>query len=78
MPVHKEVPHMSNKKITVTGESDTGRNVRFQVPGRGEMPRQTLVQQIRAGEHEGYHVRVINGLATPVSNPNGRNSDNLG
>jgi hypothetical protein len=77
-PVNNGPTNMSNNKITVTSESDTGRNTRFHVPGHGEIPRQTLVQQIRAGEHEGYHVRVINRVATPVSNPNGNSDDNLG
>ena len=64
--------------ITVTSESETGRNVRFSVAGQGDVSRQALVQQIRAGEHQNYHVRIINGLATPVSNPNGTEGDNLG
>ncbi|MDB5659570.1 MAG: hypothetical protein JWS10_2185 [Cypionkella sp.] len=65
-------------KITVTSESETGRNTRFNVQGQGDMSRRELVQQIRAGEHDGYHVRIINGLATPVSNPNATDRDNLG
>ena len=65
-------------RITTKLESPTGRNLRFEVPGEGNLSRQALVQQIRAGEQPGYHVRVINGLATPVSNPNGYDSDNLG
>ena len=70
---------MSGKsRITVTSESDTGRNTRFNVPGHGEVSRRELVQQIRHGERDGYHVRIINGLATPVSNPNSSGTDNLG
>jgi predicted SPOUT superfamily RNA methylase MTH1 len=64
-------------KITVTSESATGRNTRFDVPGQGDTSRQALVQQIRHGDHPGYHVRVINGLATPVSNPDGSVGNNL-
>jgi hypothetical protein len=65
-------------KITVTQESSSGRNTRFDVPGQGEVTRRELVQQIRSGDHPDYHVRVINGLGTPVSNPNGKSRDNLG
>lgn len=65
-------------KITVTSESESGRNLRFDTPLGTNVSRQKLVQEIRAGEHDGYHVRVINGLATPVSNPNGSSKDNLG
>lgn len=64
-------------RITTTLESETGRNLRFAVPGDGDISRQALVRQIRAGEHPDYHVRIINGLATPVSNPNGSDRDNL-
>ena len=65
-------------KISVTAESTTGRNLRFNTPIADNVSRQKLAQEIRAGVHEGYHVRVINGLATPVSNPNGSSKDNLG
>ena len=65
-------------KITVTSESDSGRNLRFDTPLGSNVSRQKVVQEIRAGHHEGYHVRVINRLATPVSNPNGSSKDNLG
>ncbi len=64
--------------ITVTSESDTGRNLRFNTPRGENVSRQKLAQEIRAGQHEGYHVRVINRLATPVSNPNRSSKDNLG
>ena len=76
--VDRRSDDMSGRKITVTSETESGRNTRFNVPSQGEVTRQTLVQQIRAGEHDDYHVRIINGLATPVSNPNGNGDDNLG
>ena len=69
---------MSGRKITVTSETESGRNTRFNLSGQGEVSRQTLVQQIRAGKHDNYHVRIINGPAKPVSNPNGSSDDNLG
>ena len=65
-------------KITTTSESSSGRNLRFDVPGQGNLSRRELVQQIRSGQHEDYHVRIINRVATPVSNPNGSENDNLG
>lgn len=66
------------KRIRTTEETDSGRNVRFNVPGQGEMSRRTLVRQIEAGLHPDYHVREINGLKTPVSNPDGSKGNNLG
>ncbi len=65
-------------KIAVTSESASGRNLRFDTPNGENLSRQKLAQEIRAGQHEGYHVRVIHRLATPVSNPNRSLKDNLG
>ena len=42
------------------------------------MPRAEAVRRIERGEYPGYHVRRIRGVKTPVSNPNGQRSDNLG
>ncbi len=70
---------MSGKKdIRVTEESSTGRNQSFKAPGHAEMSRAQLVSEIRAGEFAGYHIRVINGVATPVSNPDRSEGNNLG
>lgn len=66
----------STKSIKVTAETKTGRNTRFKT-NRGSRTRQKLVQEIRAGKHKGYHVRIINGVATPVSNPDASKGNNL-
>lgn len=67
------------KRIVVTKESSTGRNLKFKLPGRSEeVSRAQLVKEIRTGKHPDHHVRVINGVSTPVSNPNGSKDDNLG
>ena len=70
---------MARKRITVTKESDSGRNREFRDNVTGEhMTRAQLVSKIKKGQYDDYHVRKINGLDTPVSNPNGRDNDNLG
>ena len=70
---------MARNKVKVTSESSTGRNMRFRVPGgRGEMSRAQFVRGIERGDFPGYHVRVINGVKTPVSNPDGKRGNNLG
>jgi len=70
---------MAKPRVTVTKESDTGRNLGFQDNITGaEMTRAGFVKQIEQGKFDNYHVREINGVKTPVSNPNGRESDNLG
>jgi hypothetical protein len=69
---------MANKRITVTSESDSGRNLRFRDNRTGaEMTRAGFVRQIEQGNYSNYHVREINGVKTPVSNPDGKAGNNL-
>lgn len=42
------------------------------------MTRPEFVRQIKQGNYENYHVRVINGIPTPVSNPDRITNNNLG
>lgn len=65
-------------RITVTEESETGRNIRFHdtLTGRN-MNDQQFVRSIENGRYEDYHVRVINGVKTPVSNPDKSKKNNL-
>lgn len=66
-------------KVKVTKESSTGRNTNFQDTSTDKsMTRAQFVKEIENGNYSDYHVRKINGLKTPVSNPNGKSSDNLG
>lgn len=67
------------KRITVTHESATGRNERFHDNFTGaNMTRNQFVNQINQGNYENYHVRNINGIPTPVSNPDSTRNNNLG
>lgn len=66
-------------KVKVTKENSTGRNTNFQDTSNGKnMTRSQFVKEIENGNYSGYHVRNINGVKTPVSNPNGKKGDNLG
>ncbi|OOY18638.1 hypothetical protein BMI86_19810 [Thioclava sp. DLFJ5-1] len=69
---------MARKKITVTRETSTGLNTRFNVPGQGEITRGRLAEQVERGEHEGYHVRRVNGRRIVASNPDDSSRNNLG
>jgi len=70
---------MAKKQVTVIEESDSGRNKKFHDNRTGEdMTRAQFAKKIKGGQYDDYHVRKVNGLDTPVSNPNGRDSDNLG
>ena len=67
-----------SKSVVVTAESESGRNQAFHDTKSGmDMSRAQFVKQIVQGNFNNYHVRTINGLKTPVSNPDGRQGNNL-
>ena len=67
------------KRVIVTRESSSGRNLNFSDSRTGKsMSRAQFVREIRSGNYDDYHVRTINGIATPVSNPDGSSRNNLG
>lgn len=66
------------KSVKVTVEDDSGRNQKFHDDKSGKnMTRSEFVKQIEAGKFPDYHVRKINGLNTPVSNPDRSEGNNL-
>ena len=69
---------MSKAKVEVIKESESGRNEKFRDTQSGkEMTRNQFVKEIEKGAYEDYHVRKINDVKTPVSNPDGKESNNL-
>lgn len=70
---------MARKRVSVTHESDTGRNKGFKDNYNGaSMTRGQFVKQIESGNYSNYHVRNVNGMKTPVSNPDSKTNNNLG
>jgi len=66
------------KNIRSIKETTTGRNVKFQdIKTRETMTRAQLVNEIKRGSQPDYHIREINGIKTPVSNPDKKTSNNL-
>ena len=66
------------KTVIVTSESDSGRNLQFFDKKTGEkMNRAEFVREIKQGNFDDYHVRVINGVPTPASNPDRSEANNL-
>lgn len=66
------------KRIKVTSESTTGRNETFHDNFTGlDMTRSQFVNKINQGNYANYHVRNINGVPTPVSNPDATRNNNL-
>jgi len=69
---------MARKRVTVTQESDTGRNERFHDNYSGDdMTRRQFVREIDNGNYPKYHVRNVNDVPTPVSNPDATKDNNL-
>lgn len=67
------------KRVSVTSENDSGRNVRFRDNVNGkEMTRSQFVKEIERENYDNYHIRVINDIKTPVSNPDKSENNNLG
>ncbi len=66
------------KRVKVTQENN-GRNEMFHDNFKGtDMTRQQFVQHIKDGDYPNYHIRNINGVETPVSNPDSKRNNNLG
>lgn len=66
------------KRVKVTEESDTGRNESFHDNFTGkDMTRSQFVDEIKRGNYDNYHIRNINGVDTPVSNPDSTKNNNL-
>lgn len=69
---------MARKRITVTQESNSGRNQKFHDNFTGtNMTRAGFVKQIEQGNYDNYHVRKVHGIKTPVSNPDSTTNNNL-
>lgn len=66
-------------RVSVKSEDESGRNQVFHdnVKDR-DMSRAEFVNRIQQGEYPRYHVRDVNGIATPVSNPDNSENNNLG
>ena len=65
-------------RLKVTEEGPTGRNEKFEDTRTGQrMTRREVVKKIESGQYEDYHVRKINNVKTPVSNPDTTKNNNL-
>ncbi len=67
------------KTVETIAENNKGRNQLFRDKSTGiKMTRAEFVKKIDKGNYDDYHTREINGVKTPVSNPDKKNSNNLG
>lgn len=66
------------KPVVVLKEDKNGRNeLFFDLVKNVMLSREEFVAAIEAGNYPSYAVKMINGLPTPVSNPDGRETNNL-
>lgn len=66
-------------RVSVLKENETGRNEKFRDNvNKIEMTRNQFVKAIERGKYENYHIRTINNIKTPVSNPDKSTNNNLG
>ncbi|MFD1450880.1 hypothetical protein [Oceanobacillus sojae] len=69
---------MGRKRVSTIYESDSGRNLKFRDNYKNKtMTNNQFVKEINSGNYPNHHVRVINGIPTPVSNPDGSKNNNL-
>lgn len=67
------------QRLSVVKESPTGRNLVFQDNHTGLVDiGRAFVEKIPKGGYGQYHIRIINGVPTIVSNPDKSLSNNLG
>jgi len=67
------------KRVVVTKEGKSGRNLNFHDNfTKKNMTRGEFVKEIEKGNYNKYHVRKINNIKTPVSNPDSTTNNNLG
>ena len=68
-----------DKYVVVISKNQTGRNILFSDPKSMRiMDLSEFVNYIKLGLYHGYHIRVINGVNTPCSNPDEYIENNLG
>lgn len=66
------------KRVSTTRETPSGRNTQFQDNYTGtSMTLNTFVRKIENGYYDNYHIRLINGIKTPCSNPDRSSRNNL-
>ena len=67
-----------SRPIIVLLENEKGRNDVFYDMFKNQIySRDEFVEKIQAGEYPGYTVKMINGVKTPVSKPDGQDTNNL-
>ena len=68
-----------SKNVRSITQNSTGRKMTFKdISSRTKMTRSQFVAKIENNKYSDYHVRIINGIKTPCSNPDKSERNNLG
>lgn len=71
-------PVNKSKPVIVLEESEKGRNESFfDTVTKEVLSRSEFVSKIESGVYSGYTIKTINGVETPVSLPDSRETNNL-
>ena len=71
-------PINKSKPVIVLTEDEKERNQTFlDLVKNLVFSREEFIAQIKAKNYPGYTVKLLNGIPTPVSNPDGRKKNNL-
>ena len=67
---------MANK-IKGNHDGENGRNESYFIPGRGNVPRKTLVKEVEQRKHQDFSVYELNNEKFVRSNPDSSNGNNV-
>jgi len=71
-------PTNKSRPVIVLEEDENGRNLSFvDLINNKFLSREEFVLEIQSGSYPGYTVKDVKGVQTPVSNPDGRRTNNL-
>lgn len=63
--------------ITGNHDGENGRNESYYIPGRGNVPRKTLVKEVEAGKHQNFSTYEHEGEKFVRSNPDNSEKNNV-
>lgn len=64
-------------RIKGRNDGPGGRNEHYDIGGRKNVPRRSVVAEIKRGEHPGAHVIRVHGREYARDNPDGTKADNV-
>lgn len=65
------------KNIKGNGDSPTGANNSYNIPGRGTVSRPKLVREVENGQHPNFSTYERNGVKYVRGNPDNRTGNNV-